>query len=109
MTWHGFFAIIASTIVLHELGHVIACLLFRRRVFGIVVCLRGIGIRRECGTPVQDMCISLAGPAMNLLLAILFWSGAFAEGNLALALANLLPFKGSDGANALQAMKGRAV
>ena len=89
--------------VLHECGH------------GIAMCLTGAGLReiRFCGTGVQMtvgtavlsrlrmLCISLAGPAVNLLCAA-FSAPETAAVHLCMGLFNLLPYRCLDGGTAIR-------
>ena len=92
----------------HELGHWVAIRLLGGRVRRLrlsavgaeLVLERSLSYGREC------FC-ALAGPAVNLLLAVCFsrsreeWTLIFAGLNLALALFNLLPLPALDGGRAL--------
>ena len=89
--------------VLHECGH------------GIAMCLTGAGLReiRFCGTGIQMtagssvlsqlrmLCISLAGPAVNLLCAA-FCAPDTAVLHLCMGLFNLLPYRCLDGGTAIR-------
>jgi len=93
----------------HELGHIMAILLTRAgRVEGVVVSWKGFGVKWNPyrHDPIKRAVVSLAGPGMNLLLAILFYSvGMEFWGlcNLIFGLTNLLlPFKQADGYRALR-------
>lgn len=92
--------------ILHECGH------------GIAMCLTGAGLReiRFCGAGVQmivgtavltrarQLCISLAGPAVNLICAaVLAGSRPEIAGlHLCMGLFNLLPYKCLDGGTAIR-------
>jgi Zn-dependent protease len=60
---------------------------------------------RSSGWPEVSTC--LAGAAMNLTLALLFWNVNywFALCNLTFALVNVLPIPHSDGTHALEAVR----
>jgi Zn-dependent protease len=115
-----------SCVVLHELGHALMA-----RVFGIgteSITLYPIGgvarLRSMSDKPFEEICIALAGPAVNLVLAILLapwvaatFSLATMEGigvsrllfellraNVALLLFNLLPCFPMDGGRVLRAL-----
>lgn len=86
----------------HEAGHIIALEMTGGSISGVV--LSGAGIRIDTRRNVLDTCRSslfvlAAGPAVNLIMYVLFRScgGAFPVINLTLALYNLLPFRSLDG------------
>jgi Zn-dependent protease len=86
----------------HEAGHIIALEITGGSIAGIA--LSGTGIRIDTRRNVLDTCRSglfvlAAGPAVNLIMYVLFRScgGAFPVINLTLALYNLLPFRSLDG------------
>ena len=89
---------------LHELGHLgmMAALGVRVRAID----LRVFDIRISADSPQRlrdDLCITLAGPAVNLLLAaaLVPFGSFFGEANLALGSFNLLPVVSLDGGRAL--------
>ena len=91
---------------LHELGHYVVIRLLGRDVK--LVRLTAIGAEMAVDRPLdywQEGLAALAGPAVNLLLALVFcgWSRGqtFAGLNLTLALFNLLPVGRLDGGRAL--------
>ncbi len=92
-----------SAMVLHEFGHIVTSLMVGIRVKSIGLCMKGMYIVREAGSPAKNMLVSLAGPMTNVALIFLFWntSSTFALANLCLAICNLAPVKGSDGERAL--------
>jgi Zn-dependent protease len=96
-----------SAMVLHECGHVVTSLMMGIRVKSIGLCMKGMYIVREKGTPAKNLLISLAGPMTNVALILLFWhvSPTFTLANLCLAICNLAPVKGSDGERALTCLE----
>lgn len=86
------------TIILHEVGHIVAALAFNLKV-------KAIGISRRCrpyirhqsGTVDQNVVVSLSGPGLNIALALVFWHTGFGLLNLVFGVVNLLPLRGSDG------------
>ena len=101
MTFVGpvYWASVLLAAVFHESAHLVAAYLGGVRVKRIGLAWRGPYIVREPGTPVQNIFISLSGPASNLLLCLLSlrWSGTFAFVNGFLAIMNMLPIRSSDG------------
>ena len=101
----------AFAIVLHEAAHVAVAL-----ANGLAV--RRIGfswigpyvVRERSQSAAVNAAVSLAGPAVNLALAFVFWFIApqFAQVNLELAIISGFPwFPASDGKAALRALRGR--
>jgi hypothetical protein len=84
------------SVLAHELAHIVAAAAFGVRVKRVGLRWKGPYIVREAGTPAQNLCISLAGPAINALL--MFVPGLFLI-NLALLVPNLV-LKESDGRRA---------
>jgi Zn-dependent protease len=85
--------------VLHEFGHLATSLMVGIKVKSVGMCMKGMYIVREAGTPMKNLLISLAGPLTNVALILLFWnvSPTFTLANLCLAICNLAPVRGSDG------------
>lgn len=94
--------ILLVVILLHEAGHLVAAISLGIRVRRIGVSWKGMYIVREAGPPLVNMITTLAGPYLNLLLAMA-WPAAhmFALMNLVFGLTNLIPLGGSDGQRAL--------
>ena len=101
----------ALAVVLHEAAHVAVAL-----ANGLAV--RRIGfswigpyvVRERSHSAAVNAAVSLAGPAVNLVLAFLFWFIApqFAQVNLELAIISGFPwFPASDGKSALRALRGK--
>jgi Zn-dependent protease len=103
------------SLLLHEVGHMLAAISLGVPVYGIGLRLFGAYNRRERSHNRRDeVLISLAGPGMNLLLAapLLFIPHIgvqLALGNLGLCLVNLLPIPSSDGMRILQTLRGPAI
>jgi Zn-dependent protease len=87
----------------HELAHVAVARAIGVRVYQVGISRKGPFVRREAGTTAQNLAITLAGPGINLLLALVLYriSPGFALSNLVLGTSNLLPFASSDGSRAL--------
>lgn len=92
-----------TAMVLHEFGHLATSLMIGIKVKSVGLCMKGMYIVREAGSPAKNLLISLAGPLTNVALVLLFWnvSTKFALANLCLAICNLAPVKGTDGDRAL--------
>ena len=96
-----------SAMVLHEFGHLVTSLMVGVKVKGIGLCMKGMYVVREAGTPMKNLIVSLAGPLTNVALILLFWhvSTSFTLANLCFAICNLAPVKGSDGDRALRCLE----
>jgi Zn-dependent protease len=88
-----------SAMVLHEFGHLATSLMVGIKVKSVGMCMKGMYIVREAGSPMKNLLVSLAGPLTNVALILLFWhvSTTFTLANLCLAICNLAPVRGSDG------------
>jgi Zn-dependent protease len=108
--------IIANAILaigLHELAHLAAARAIGVRIYQVGISRRGPFVRRDPGSAWQNLMITLAGPSINLLGALLLCriSSGFALSNLVLGITNLIPFPSSDGSRALSlltTMRNRA-
>gem|GEM_PF-1935278 len=102
---------IAFTLFVHEAGHMAAIVLTRAgKVQGMVVCLKGIGVKWEPfgHEPFKRSVVSFAGSGVNLALAVIFYSAGldlFGMANLVFGLVNLLPLPGADGLRAFNSLK----
>jgi Zn-dependent protease len=96
-----------AAVLLHEMAHVLAARASGIRIKRVGITWKGPYIVREQGPPFANLCIALAGPAMNLAFALLCWRFApqFSLVNLALGGYNLLPIRGLDGYNAFAAYR----
>lgn len=96
-----------SATVLHEFGHLVTSLMVGIRVKSVGLCMKGMYVVREAGTPAKNLFVSLAGPLTNVALILLFWhtSRTFTLANLCLAICNLAPVRGSDGDRALRCIE----
>lgn len=92
-----------AAILVHELAHIASALTLKVQVKQVGLSWKGPYIRRESGTMLQNLVITLAGPGMNLLLAAATFhiNPVFAEYNIILGLFNLLPIPSADGRRAL--------
>jgi len=97
--------------LLHEFGHIAMALLCRVKVKKVGLSWVGLYTVREAGPKWANVCVSLAGPLFNLLLAIklrdLF--PRFAWVNCVACLYNLLPIPNSDGRRVLALLAGEPV
>ncbi len=104
----------ALCVILHEAGHLIVCAIQKRRVFGLMI--EPLGLKLAVQTLgfsyLQDLAMHLGGPAASFLSAgASFGMIRLSHGdpycffalyfNLFLGAFQLIPFSGSDGANAL--------
>lgn len=103
MKFLAFLGICALSLLLHEAGHVAMAFAWGVKVKRVGISMKGLYIVREKGEPFSNAAIALAGPMVNLLLALIFETAApeFSLINSALGICNLLPFPGSDGRRAI--------
>lgn len=99
----------AVACILHELGHYLAIRLVRGTIK--YVRLTAIGAEMAVARPLnywQEGLAALAGPAVNIILALVFcswsWGAGFAGLNLVLALFNLIPVGRLDGGRTLNCL-----
>ena len=113
----GVIAVMFVSILIHELGHAVACAQFRLPVHGIFIHGFGGHVLHGLGTAKQQLLVSLAGPAAGLALGLplltlilfqppdagllgdLLFSAVYI--NIVWSLFNLLPMLPLDGGNAL--------
>ena len=101
-------AAFAASLLLHELGHIMAAIMLRVPVREFGLCLSGAYNRRAyAGRHRDEVFISVAGPLMNLLVVIpLLYipviGTRLALCNLLLCVVNLLPLPASDGLRILR-------
>jgi len=98
---------VAVALVFHELGHVMAAVLLGVRVKRIGINWKGAYIVRDRGTDGQCFAIALAGPSMNIVLALLWHGTGMAQTEWVFGLVNLLPIAGSDGDRVLRLVTGK--
>jgi Zn-dependent protease len=89
--------------LLHECGHLSVALLCGVKVKKVGLSWTGLYTVREPGPRWANLCISLAGPLVNLVLAIFLRDVQpfFAWVNLIACVYNLLPIPNSDGSRVL--------
>ena len=101
-------AAIAASLLLHEMGHMLAAILLRVPVREFGLCVGGAYNRRAfAGCRRDEILISAAGPLANLLVVIpLLYLPVIgvqlASCNLLLCVGNLLPLPSSDGLRILR-------
>ena len=104
--------LVAASLVMHELGHIAACILLRVPVREFGLCLGGAyNHRAYAGRRRNEAIISAAGPLMNLCLVfpslmLPVIGTQLALCNMMLCVVNLLPIKSSDGSRILDAIWG---
>ena len=103
---------VEASLLLHELGHIAACIVFKVPVREFGLCLGGAYNRRAyAGRRLDEAIISAAGPLMNLCLVfpshfLPVIGKQLALCNIMLCVVNLLPIKSSDGSRILDAIWG---
>lgn len=103
---------VMAAILLHELGHVICGAAYGVFPSHVALSVRGVGITMSPDrlSDKRRIAISLAGPAVNLVLCVpaaLFHFHTWMAVNGALAVLNLLPVPGLDGGDVLRIVLGR--
>lgn len=88
-------------LIAHELGHIAVTLACGLRVTGAGISRKGLYIRRQKGTPKQNIAVALGGPLANLMLVFTGGGVIWITVNLVLVLVNLLPIPDSDGQHVL--------
>jgi Zn-dependent protease len=111
--WQGWLgaALLLASLLFHEIGHLLMAQLLGVRVRAVGLCLKGAYLHRsDSGSAISEMLIAMAGPSVNLLLyaclkngdAMLRWVAVL---NLVLAVSNLVPLSGTDGARIYQSLQ----
>lgn len=101
-------AALVVSLLLHEMGHMLAAIMLRVPVREFGLCLRGAYNRRAyAGRRRGEILISAAGPLMNLFLVVPFLylpviGTKLALCNLTICVVNLLPIPSSDGLRILR-------
>ena len=96
-----------AAMILHEMAHAAAALALKVKIHQIGMNRKGPYISRASGTTKQNLAITLAGPGINLWIALLFYrmSPNFALCSLVIGVVNLLPVPASDGSRALNLIR----
>jgi Zn-dependent protease len=99
--------VVITTTLAHEVGHLIVARFYHVPVKKIGFNWTGMYIQRARSAGWAEVSTCLAGAAMNISLALLFWhvNYWFALCNLTFAVVNILPIPNSDGTHALQAVR----
>jgi Zn-dependent protease len=109
--WHGLAlgALIVASLLLHEMGHMLAATALGVPVREFGLCMGGAYNRRGTASRRrQELLIASAGPMVNLLLICTLFlpliGPQLAYCNLVLCVINLLPLPASDGQRILRAL-----
>ncbi len=101
-----YLGLVFLSILLHEAGHLCVMAFFGIGIESVTLLPIGIDIKRQRKyiSYTKEIILALAGIAVNLLVFFIFKEYEFfAYTNLLYALINLIPIKGLDGGNALEA------
>lgn len=100
-------ALAVACMFAHELGHIIVARYYRVPIRKIGFNWTGMYIQRARVSGWAEVSTCMAGAAMNMSLALLFWNVNywFALCNLVFAVVNILPIANSDGTHALEAVR----
>src|SRR5690349_16486846 len=63
-------------LAIHEAGHILSAIALGIRVKQIGITWRGPFIVREQGSPAASAVVSLAGPVLNVILALVYWEAS---------------------------------
>jgi hypothetical protein len=96
-----------AALALHEGAHIAVARLQGLAIKHVGISWKGPYVVREPGSRQSNICISLAGPLMNVVIAMVFWHTAptFALCNAVLGIFNFLPIPQSDGLRALRLIR----
>lgn len=108
MTILQFILYVLIAFIAHELGHLFYAAVCCVPVRKIGLSWRGVYIQRARTVGMPEVIICLGGPLVNLLLAVMFFNAFhwFGICNLIFAVVNLIPLGSSDGAHALDELRG---
>ncbi len=101
-----YLGLIFLSVLLHEAGHLLIMAVYGIGIESVTILPIGIDIKRQRKyiSYQREIILALAGIAVNLLIFFIFRKYEFfAYTNLLYALVNLIPVKGLDGGNALEA------
>lgn len=110
--WQGWVGagLLLVSLLLHEAGHLAMAQALGVKVRAVGLCLKGAYLHRlDSRSAVSELLIAVAGPTVSFLLyaglregnAILRWVAVL---NLVLAISNMIPLPGTDGARIYQAL-----
>ena len=111
--WSGIAAglLLLICLMLHEFAHIAVALITRTPVHALGVCAKGTYIRRRAASsPLAEICIAIAGPLLNLGVAMAAWGRPgiwrwMAGMNAVIAISNMIPVSGSDGQRILRTIR----
>ena len=90
-------------VIIHELGHIVACLLCKGTIQSVLITANGARIEADGLTYGKQLIATVAGPAAGLsMLFVCRWLPLTAAFSLIHSVYNLLPLMGSDGSNMLR-------
>ncbi len=102
---YGVMAVVFFSAILHELSHLLACIILKEKIAYIRICPYGINLKTSIiKNQVHKMIISAAGPIASMMFMLISADKIFYTANLALFVINLLPALPLDGGEFLKSI-----
>lgn len=93
------------TALIHECAHLLCALFLKEKCVSVALMPYGAKLLlKDSGNLKHEFLIAAAGPALNLLMALIYRAGPFYEMNLSMLIINLVPALPADGGRMLYLM-----